>query len=149
MVGNSFHACFFNYQLEIISNENQLACLMHRSQGSICEYWTSLFCKIGNDIEGGEALCPSLELSLVYVDGCRKWDYASFSASKVCFKSQPRRFDIRIMRFKAGHGGYYLVNVLIHPRNLNIQHSDLLWKISQDYLTQKTIVATDSGVFYS
>ena len=52
---------------------------------------------------------PSLELSLVYVDGCRKWGYASFSASKVCFKSQPRRFDIRIMRFKAGHRGYYLV----------------------------------------
>ena len=87
---------------------------MRRSQGSICVYWTSLFCKIGNDIEGGEALCPSLELSLVYVDGCRKWDYASFSASKVCFKSQPRRFDIRIMRFKAGHGGYYLVNVLTY-----------------------------------
>ena len=55
---------------------------------------------------------PSLELSLVYVDGCRKWDHASFSASKVCFKSQPCRFDIRIMRFKkAGqeHRGYYLV----------------------------------------
>ena len=88
---------------------------MRRSQEALCgEYWTSLFCKIGNDIEGGEALCPSLELSLVYVDGCRKWDYASFSASKVCFKSQPRRFDIRIMRFKAGHGGYYLVNVLTY-----------------------------------
>ena len=42
------------------------------------------------------------------------WTFASFSASKVCFKSQPRRFDIHIMRFKAGHGGYYLVNVLTY-----------------------------------